>query len=267
MSPAPAPTRLVSRRRCLLGGMAVLGAPYVARAQSPAKLRIATEGANPPWNYVTPQGQVAGLDVEIATELCKRMGTACEVSAQAWDGIIPGLIANRFDAIVAGMAITPARAERVAFTTPYRKIISAFITRKGTTLDTGPEGLRGKRIGVQRGASQHIYLQNAGYEKTATIVLYDTVGGPELDLATGRVDLIIMNKVTAFLGLMKRPEGAGLAFVGPDYGGGVLGEGAGIALRKEDTALLARFNAVIADMKADGSLSAIYDKAIPFPMV
>ena len=260
------PTRRISRR-AFAAGLAGVVAPALARGQTPAKLRIATEGANPPWNYVTPQGQVAGVDVEIATEMCRRMGVVCEISAQAWDGIIPGLIASRFDAIIAGMAITPARQERVAFTTPYRKIISAFIAPKGAIKDTTPAGLRGKRIGVQRGSSQHVFLQNAGYDKTATIVLYDAVGGPELDLAANRVDLIIMNKISAFLGLMKRPEGAGLEFVGPDYAGGVLGDGAGIALRKDDAALLARMNETLAAMKADGTLAKIYERTVPFPML
>jgi polar amino acid transport system substrate-binding protein/arginine/ornithine transport system substrate-binding protein len=245
-------------------GIATAGA---ARAQNRPRLRFAVEGANPPWNFVTPQGQVAGIDVEIANEICRRLDVTCEVSAQNWDGIIPGLLANRFDAIIAGMAMTPARRERVAFTDQYRRIISTFIARRGQFTDITPAALRGKRIGVQRGASQHIWLQRAGYEGVATIVLYDTVGGPEMDLIAGRVDLIVMNKITAHLGLMQRPEARGLEFVGPELFGGDLGDGAGIALRKEDTELQARLNRVLAEMNQDGTLKRIYERQIPFPML
>ena len=131
----------------------------------------------------------------------------CEITAQAWDGIIPGLLANRFDVIIGGMAMTPARRERVAFSNQYRRIISSFfIARRGAFTDISPQALRGRRIGVQRGASQHVWLQREGYERSSTLVLYDTVNGPELDLIAGRVDLIVMNKITAHLGLMNWPE-------------------------------------------------------------
>jgi ABC-type amino acid transport substrate-binding protein len=254
-----------------LGAAAALAGAGAAHGQGQGqnrpRLRFAVEGANPPWNFVTPQGQVAGIDVEIANELCRRLDVTCEISAQAWDGIIPGLIANRFDAIIAGMAMTPARRERVAFTDQYRRIISSFIARRGAFTDISPQALRGRRIGVQRGASQHVWLQASGYEQTATIVLYDTVGGPELDLIAGRVDLIVMNKITAHLGLMQRPEARNLEFVGPELAGGVLGDGAGIALRKEDTALQARLNRALAEMTADGTLPRIYERHIPFRML
>jgi ABC-type amino acid transport substrate-binding protein len=253
--------------RRALGAAAFGVAATGARAQSRPRLRFAVEGANPPWNFVTPQGQVAGIDVDIANEICRRLDVTCEVTAQNWDGIIPGLQANRFDAIIAGMAMTPARRERVAFTDQYRRIISTFIAQRGRFTEVSPAALRGRRIGVQRGASQHIWMQRAGYEQTATIVLYDTVGGPELDLLAGRLDLIVMNKITAHLGLMQRPEARNLEFVGPELFGGDLGDGAGIALRKEDTELLARLNRVLAEMVADGTLPRLYERHIPFRLL
>lgn len=255
-------------RRRALGALAAAAlAAQPARAQQRPVLRFAVEGANPPWNFVTPQGQVAGIDVEIANEICRRLDVTCQVMAQNWDGIIPGLLANRFDAIIAGMAMTPARRERVAFTNQYRRIISSFIAQRGRFTDITPAALRGRRIGVQRGASQHIWLQRAGYEGGSTVVLYDTVGGPELDLIAGRLDLIVMNKITAHLTLMQRPEARNLEFVGPELFGGDLGDGAGIALRPNDTELLERLNRVLAQMTEDGTLPRIYDRHIPFRLL
>lgn len=256
----------LSRRGFAFGALgSALALP--ALAQTRQRLRVAVEGQNPPWNYVTPDGTIAGADVDISNELCRRLDVECQISAQAWDGIIPGLLANRFDVIVAGMAMTPARRERVAFTDVYRNVISVFIVRGAEITDISPAGLRGRRIGVQRGASQHLFLQRSGYEQTATIVPYETVGGPELDLLAGRVDAIIMNKVTAHLGLLRRPEARDLRIVGEDLVGGLLGDGAGIALRRGDTDLLARLNAAIAAMRADGTLRAIYARYVPFEMI
>lgn len=248
-------------------GVAALASPFArARAQTPL-LRLATEGANPPWNFVTPQGVVDGIDIEIANALCARMGVRCEVIAQDWDGIIPGLLARRYDAIIAGMAMTPARRERVEFSEVYRKIITSFVARKGAFTDVSPAGLRGKRIGVQRGSAQHVWMQRNGYEATSTIVLYDTVAGPRLDLIAGRIDLLIENKVSNFLNFMQRPEAAPFEFVGPEFTGNELGDGAGIAVRKEDNDLRARINRALAELRADGTLDRIYAARIPFKIL
>src|SRR5258708_25423613 len=72
-------------------------------------IRIATEGAYAPWNFQTPQGQLDGFEVELATELCRRMNARCTVAAQDWDGIIPSLTASRYDAIMTGTNITDPR--------------------------------------------------------------------------------------------------------------------------------------------------------------
>ena len=258
----------LSRRRfAMAAGAAVIVSPFArARAQAPL-LRFATEGANPPWTFVTPQGAVQGIDIDIANAICGRMGMRCEVIATAWDGIIPGLLAKRYDAIIAGMAMTPARRERVEFSDVYRKIITSFVAKKGTVTDTSPAGLKGKRIGVQRGASQHGWLTRNGYEQSSTVVLYDTVAGPQLDLVAGRVDLIIENKISNYLVFMQKPEAAGFEFVGPELTGNELGDGAGIALRKEDNELRSRINKALAELRADGTLDRIYATKIPFKML
>jgi lysine-arginine-ornithine-binding protein len=255
----------VAALRATLLSMAVVFVPPAA-AQTP-KLKIATEGTYAPWSFKDAHGKLQGWDVEIAYALCDKMKVECEVFGQDWDGIIPGLQAKKYDAIVASMSMTPKRREQVDFTDKYKDVISTFVARKGSIADTSAEGMKGKRIGVQRGSSQHQWLQQSGYEKSATLVLYDTTQQPELDLVSGRVDAIIGNKATYYTGFFKRPESNAFDYVGPPLRGGVLGEGAGIAVRKGDDALRERFNKAIVEIRADGTYDRISKKYFPFALM
>ena len=85
----------------------------------PSQLRIATEGAYPPFNSIDKDGKLIGFDIDIANALCDKMGVACTIRAQAWDGIIPGLLDRKYDVIVASMSITEKRKEQVNFTDKY----------------------------------------------------------------------------------------------------------------------------------------------------
>lgn len=231
-------------------------------------LRVATEGTYPPWSYKDASGQLHGFDVDLANALCVQMKMTCQIVAQAWDGIIPGLQANRYDAIVASMAVTPERQKQVLFSNKYKDIVSSFVAAKDSGItDVSPAGLKGKRIGVQRGSSQHQWLVANGYDKTATLVLYDDTRQPELDLVAGRVDLIIGNKATYYTSFFKRPESKDFTYIGPDLKGGVLGEGGAIAVRLGDVALVNKINAALAAVIANGTYVQISKKYFPFPVM
>ena len=231
-------------------------------------LRVATEGTYPPWSFKDSSGQLQGFDVDIANALCVQRKMKCQIVAQAWDGIIPGLQANRYDAIVASMSTTPERRKQVLFTNRYKDTTSSFIAAKDSGIkDVSPAGLKGKRIGVQRGSSQHQWLTANGYDKTASLVLYDDTRQPELDLVAGRVDLIIGNKATFYADFFKRPDSKDFAFVGPEFKGGILGDGNAIAVRLSDAELCSRINAALAAIMANGTYDQIRKKYFPFPLM
>jgi lysine-arginine-ornithine-binding protein len=221
-------------------------------------LRIATEGAYPPFNFVDSSGELQGFDVDIANALCAEMAVECEITAQAWDGIIPGLNAGRYDAIVASMSITPARLEAVNFTQPYYQAGAVLVAPVDSELMPEAGSLAGKVIGVQR-ASTYANLLEQRFPD-ATVRLYDTVENHNLDLTAGRIDGVIAQRI--FMSNWLEDEGnagyemKGDAMLDPD----VLGLGAGIAVRKEDNDLLARLDAALTEIMDNGTYDEINDR-------
>lgn len=114
-------------------------------------LRVGTEGAYAPFNYVSENGAIEGFDVDIGNAICDVMEVECEWSVHDWGGIIPALNANKFDFMVASMAITPTRQEAVNFTDPYYFNAMRFVKLKEVNLDDArPETLKGLTIGDRK---------------------------------------------------------------------------------------------------------------------
>ncbi|SDR44289.1 amino acid ABC transporter substrate-binding protein, PAAT family [Rhizobiales bacterium GAS113] len=254
---------MISRRLALIRAFAV-GATLTAQANA-RDLRIATEGTYAPWSYVDSSGKLTGWDVDIANALCDVMKVKCEIIAQEWDGIIPGLNAKKYDLIVASMGVTEKRKQQVAFTKKYKETSSQFVAKKGTITATSPDALTGKRIGVQRGSIQDAFLTQL-YTKS-DLVRYDKTTDAELDLLADRIDLLLANRVTSLLGFLTRPEAANYGLVGEEYKGGILGDGNAIALRKDDIELLAQVNAAIDTLIANGTYDKITAKYFKFKLM
>jgi len=245
------------------------------------KVRIGTEGAYAPFNYIDSAGELQGFDVDIAKALCAAAKFDCEFVVQDWDGIIPGLLAEKYDAIVASMSITAERKEVVDFTTKYYLTPAKFIAKAdsglkilasgdeaGTVSDvkavTFNSDLKGKVVGVQSATTHENFLRD-NLADMVEIRAYNTQEQANLDLVSGRVDLVLADSVVLDEGFLKTPEGKGFAFVGP----GIVdpkwfGNGAGIAVRKTDGELRESLNDAIAQIRADGTYKKINDKYFDF---
>lgn len=236
--------------------LAALGVSALAAQAEP--LRIATEGAYPPFNFVDASGELQGFDVDIARALCAEMAVECEISAQAWDGIIPGLNAGRYDAIVASMSITPARLEAVNFTQPYYQAGAVLVAPEDSDIMPEADAMNGRVIGVQR-ASTYANLIDQRFPG-ASVRLYDTVENHNLDLIAGRLDGVIAQRIF-MANWLESDEGAGFEMKGdamlePE----ILGLGAGIAVRKEDNDLLERLNTALDAIMDNGTYAEINDR-------
>ena len=227
-------------------------------------IRIATEGAYPPFNYIDATGQLKGFEIDLAQALCQKMQATCEIVTQDWDGLIPGLLAKKFDVIMAGMSITQERLQRVDFSDKYLNTPSRFVAKKGSNFEISASGLAGKRVGVQRATIHENFMRKLFPQ--SEIVLYDTLDNSFLDLISGRVDLILADSVAVNDGFLKTTNGQNYAFIGPSYTEpkDILGNGVGAAMRKGENELLKSFNEAIKAIRADGTYKTINDRYFDF---
>jgi arginine/ornithine transport system substrate-binding protein len=253
----------MSRRLAAIAAAATLLLGPTAWAKDWTKVRIGTEGAYPPFNYMSPDGQIVGFDIDIAMALCERMQVECTLVQQDWDGMIPALLAKKYDAIVASMSITDERRQKVEFTKKYYQTPGRFVAKKGANFDISKEGLAGRKVGVQRATTHDSFLtDNFG---DSEIVRYASQDEANLDLVSGRVDLLLADSVTLSESLLKTDQGKEFEFVGPAYADPKwFGYGVGIALRKADTDLRDKFNEAIDAIRADGTWDKIAQKYFDF---
>ena len=227
------------------------------------KLRIGVEGAYPPFSWKEADGTIRGFDIDIATALCEKLGRECELVEQDWDGMIPALLAKKFDAIIASMSITAERKKRVDFSVKYYNTPAMFVVAEGSDLEVSPEGLAGKAVGVQRGTTHQCFMEKIYPD--AELRLYATQDEVFLDLSSGRLDAQFSDSLQAKEGFLGTDAGKGFAFAGgPQYDQECHGEGAGIAVRKGEDDLREAFNAAIAEIREDGTYKAINDKYFDF---
>ena len=236
----------------------------VAGAKEWKKVRVGVEGAYPPFSFVTPEGKLDGFDIDMANALVAAMGAEVELIAQDWDGIIPALLARKYDAIIASMSITEERKKKVAFSKKYYKTPAKFVAKKGTVKEFTKDSIKGKTVGVQRATVSDKYLSD-NYGKDVTIKRYGTQDEAYLDMIAGRLDMLMADSVVLSDGFLKKPEGQDYEFVGPDLTDERwFGEGIGIACRKEDKVLVEMFNEAIQKIRADGTYKKIQDKYFDF---
>ncbi|MEM7170478.1 MAG: transporter substrate-binding domain-containing protein [Pseudomonadota bacterium] len=238
---------------------AVLSQPVLADET----LRIGVEGAYPPFSWKEADGSLKGFDIEIAEALCDKMGRECELIEQDWDGIIPALLAKKYDAIIASMSITEERKKRVDFSNKYYNTPAKFVSHKDADFEGTPEGLAGKVVGVQRGTIHQCYMEKVFPD--TELQLYGTQEEVFLDLAAGRIDAQISDSIQALEGFLETDAGGDYIFLGGDqYDLGCHGEGAGIAVRKGDEDLVNSLNVAIDEIRQDGTYQAINEKYFDF---
>ena len=243
-----------------LAGLAVAGLLALAATSVQADaLRVGVEGAYPPFSWKEADGTLKGFDIDFAHEVCKRLGRECVLVEQEWDGMIPALLAKKFDTIIASMSITEERKKKVDFTVKYYNTPAKLVAKKNPGFEGTAAGLNGKRLGVQR-ATTHQCSAEKLYPG-AELVLYATQDEVWQDLASGRLDAQLSDSLQAYEGFLVLDVGQDFDFLGDALDDvECQGVGAGFAVRKEDSALRDALSKTIQDIRADGTYKVMNDK-------
>lgn len=250
--------------RLACGAAALALAPAAPAQAASSQIRIASEGARPPYNYLDANNELAGFEIDLGHLLCARVKVECRFVIQDWEGLIPGLLDHQYDAIMAALEITEETKEKIAFSRPYIRMPSAFLGPAQSSLsDVAPAALKGRRIGVEAGGAHQSYLEERYSD--SEVKPYATLEEAILDLAEGRLDLVIGDKDALSDFLKSRREGKCCKIVAdaPDDPA-FFDEGMAIGFRKEDHALRAKFDRALDEIKADGSFAKLQAKYFDF---
>ena len=231
-------------KKLLIAALFAAGAVGAAQAET---VRLATEGAYPPFNLINDNGEVDGFERELGDKLCEIAKLECAWVTNDWDGIIPNLVSGNYDAIIAGMSITAERDEVIDFTEAYfPPDPSAYIA----TASSDDSAITGA-VAAQAGTIQADHVAATG----ADLLEFPTADDAIAAVKAGEADAALVDK--AVIEPVVAESNGELTFVGEDV---MLGSGIGIGVRESDTALKEKLSAAIASMKADGSLSALIAK-------
>lgn len=228
----------------LILGTAILAlSAGLATAQT---VRMGTEGAYPPYNFINDAGEVDGFERELGDELCLRAALTCEWVTNEWDSIIPNLASGNYDTIIAGMSITDERDKVIDFTQNYLPpAASAYV---GLTADAD---VKGGVVAAQTATIQAGFVAESG----ATLLEYATPDETVAAVRNGEADAVFADK--DYLAPIVAESNSTLVFAGEEI---QLGGGVGMGVRESDTELKAKFDAAIGSMKADGTLNAMIIK-------
>ncbi|WP_440909705.1 transporter substrate-binding domain-containing protein [Candidatus Pelagibacter sp.] len=268
---------------------------FIGNVYASDKIKIATEGAYPPWNSKNEAGKLIGFEVELAWALCRYIGRQCEIVEQDWDGMIPALQLRKYDAIMAGMSITDERKKVITFSQGYADEVASLAVMKGSALEgmetpaginltkpnaaakkalkTITNALAGKTVCTQTGTIHQNFLESGDVGKV-NVRTYKTQDEVNLDLTSGRCDVALAAAV-AFTDYADK-SGKDVVLVGPTFSGGAFGNGVGVGLRqasqmgegsaigKRDAELLRAFNKAIDQARKDGVISRLAIKHFGF---
>ncbi|MHB0775962.1 transporter substrate-binding domain-containing protein [Halomonas sp. WWR20] len=268
------PTVTASLKLAIAGplfGAALAGASVALadeRTADERHVRIAVDVPYPPFEYRNADGELAGFEIDLGNELCRRAELDCEWVVQGWDGIIPGLLARKYDAILSSMRITPAREQQVRFTEPYAMSPKVWVARADHSIDLAQAAsLEGLSVGVQRGTTQDNYVTER-YSDILDIRRYGTAADAVLDLESGRIDLAFINYPVALDTLDIDESDARFVQVGPRINSpeSIFGRGNAIAVRPRDEALAESLNRALDSVYADGTFVELMEQYFDYDL-
>ncbi len=230
-------------------------------ATAKADLVFGTDAAPyPPFTSQNAAGEWEGWEYEAMLGVCAEMKEKCTMIPIAWDGIIPALLEKKMDGIFGSMAMNDKRKLQINFSDMYYDSNTVLIGPKSADKNFKPETFKGKTIGVQAASSNANYAEKYYAPAGATLKAYKGQDEVNADLAAGRIDYIVADGVSLMSFLATAPGACCEVYGTVPMDMAVLGNGVGVGLRKEDTALLEKVNAGIKAFAAKGGFEALNAK-------
>lgn len=233
-------------------GIAALSAVSPASAKEWKTVRFGMDATYAPFESVNSKGEIVGFEVDYGKALCEHLKLTCTFQNQDWDGIIPALLADKFDVILSSMNITTERKKKVIFSDVYYATPPVFAgAASNKSDDVSPEALKGKTIGTQSSTIHANYLEK--YYKNSDIKLYPTQDEPNIELANGRLDYVVGDMLVTQDFIDNKGNGCCRIITKIKRDDTIHGPGVGMAFRPDDADLKDKFNKAIADLDADGT--------------
>jgi polar amino acid transport system substrate-binding protein len=214
------------------------------------KLQAGSDTSFAPFEFSDEQGGYVGFDVDLMSAIAKKMGLEGVVVPTAWDGIIPNLVADRYDIIMSAMTITPERQEQISFTDGYIDTNLAITTLVDSPI-TDEAGLEGKIVGVQVDTTGQFAVEEVAGVKE--IKKYENSIAAIQDLFAGRVDAVVNDSPVNAYYTRDKPEFGNTGKIGSD-------DQYGFGIKQENTELLDAMNAALAELRDEGTYDLIYAK-------
>lgn len=216
------------------------------------KITIAVDDTFPPMEYRDDKNTLIGFDVDLANEIAKQLGVKAEFIPTAWDGILPGLDAKKYDVIMSSMNITDERKQKVDFV-EYAKFGQIVVVKTGNPLKiNSKDDLTGKVVGVQIGTTSETAAKEI--QGVKEIKTYNTYTDAFNDMGLGRLDAIIVDESVGRY--YKKTKPSSFDVVGDVFQALPVG----IAVRKADSDLQKELTKAVETVKSNGAYNTVNDK-------
>jgi lysine-arginine-ornithine-binding protein len=224
-------------------------------------IRFGVDPSYPPYESKAASGELVGFDIDLGKALCAKLNAQCQWVENDFDGMIPALRARKIDAVLSDMSVTEKRLQQIDFTDRISYSPTRMVAKANSNLQPNPDALKGKSVGVEQGTVQETYARTYFEPNGVKVVSYQNQDQVYEDLKSGRLDAALQDAVQAGYGFLKRPQGAGYAFAGPEIKDDkILGAVAAIGVRKTDGDLKEALNRALAELKKEGAYQKLAAK-------
>ncbi|WP_019220369.1 transporter substrate-binding domain-containing protein [Bartonella senegalensis] len=245
----------------LLAVVLITSATLFAQLANAKTLKIASDASYPPFSYVNSNNELQGFDIDISYALCKKMNVECTIVTQDFEGMIPGLLAKKYDAIISSLAPTEERLQKIDFTDAYYSTELVVIVHKDSGIkEISAEAFKGKNLGVQSNTTQAAYAEDHYASEGANIKLYPTAIEVKRDLLSRRLDVVITDKLAAVNWLENEEKDCCQLLGNLEKTKLPIA----IAIRKNNNDLKNKFNEAIKGIREDGTYDKIMKKYFTF---